>query len=43
MKQYRKIIAILTAVTTGLVMSSEFKSEAADWVLTGDQVKDLGA
>lgn len=24
-------------------MSSEFKSEAADWVLTGDQVKDLGA
>ena len=43
MKQYRKIIAILTAVTTGMVMSSEFKSEAADWVLTGDQVKDLGA
>lgn len=43
MKQYRKIIAILTAVTTGLVMSSEFKSEAADWVLTGDQVKNLGA
>lgn len=43
MKQYRKIIAILMAVTTGLVMSSEFKSEAADWVLNEEQVKNLGA
>ena len=42
MKQYRKIIAILMAVTTGLVMSSEFKSEAADWVLNADQVKNMG-
>ncbi len=42
MKQYRKIIALLMAATTGLVMSSEFESEAADWTINAAQVKNLG-
>lgn len=42
MKQYRKIIALLMATTTGLVMSSEIESEAADWRLNAAQVKNLG-
>ncbi len=42
MKQYRKIIALLMAATTGLVMSSEFDSEAAEWTMNAAQVKNLG-
>lgn len=42
MKQYRKIIALLMAATTGLAMSSEIESEAADWNLNAAQVKNLG-
>lgn len=42
MKQYRKIIALLMAATTGLVMSSEIESEAADWNMSAAQVKNLG-
>lgn len=41
MKQYRKIIALLMAATTSVVMSSEFESEAADRVLDMAQVKIL--
>lgn len=42
MKQNRKIIALLMAATTGLVMSSELESEAADRMLNMEQVKVLG-
>ena len=42
MKQYRKIIAILMAATTSVVMSSEFESQAADPALDMAQVKILG-
>lgn len=42
MKQYRKMIALLMAATTGLVMSSELESEAADWTINAAQVKNLG-
>lgn len=41
MKQYRKIIALLMAATTSVVMSSEFESEAADRALDMAQVKIL--
>ena len=42
MKQYRKIIALLMAATTSVVMSSEFESQAADPALDMAQVKILG-
>lgn len=42
MKQYKKIIALLMAATTGLVMSSELESEAADRMLNTVQIKNLG-
>ena len=42
MKQYRKIIALLMAETTSVVMSSEFESQAADPALDMAQVKILG-
>lgn len=42
MKQYRKIIALLMAATTGIVMTSEFDTEAADWNMNAAQVKNLG-
>lgn len=42
MKQYRKIIALLMAATTGLVMSSEFESEAAELMPNAAEVKNLG-
>ncbi len=42
MKQYRKIIALLMAATTGLAMSPEIDSEAADWALNMAQIKNLG-
>lgn len=42
MKQYRKIIALLMAATTGLVMSSEFDSEAAELMPNAAEIKNLG-
>lgn len=42
MKQYRKIIALLMAATTGLAMSPEIDSQAADWTLNMAQIKNLG-
>lgn len=42
MRQNKKIIALLMAATTGLVMSSEFESEAADRMMNMEQVKILG-
>ncbi len=42
MIQNKKIIALLMAATTGLVMSSEFESEAADRMMNMEQMKLLG-
>lgn len=42
MRQNKKIIALLMAATTGLVMSSEFESEAADRMMNMEQMKLLG-
>ncbi len=42
MRQYKKIIAVLTAAATGLVMSAPLNSEAADRTASTAQMKNVG-
>ena len=42
MRQYKKIIAVLTAAATGLVMSAPLNSEAADRTASTAQMKIVG-
>lgn len=42
MRQYKRIIAVLTAAATGLVMSAPLNSEAADRTASTAQMKNVG-
>lgn len=42
MKQYKKIIAVVTAVATGVVMTAPLNSEAADRMASTAQIKNMG-
>lgn len=42
MRQYKRIIAVLTAAATGLVMSAPLNSEAADRTASTAQMKNMG-
>lgn len=42
MRQYKKIIAVITAVATGVVMTAPLNSEAADRTASTAQIKNMG-
>lgn len=42
MKQYKKIIAVVTAVATGVVMTAPLNSEASDRTASTAQIKNMG-
>lgn len=42
MKQYKRIIAVITAVATGVVMTAPLSSEAADRTASTAQIKNMG-